>query len=353
MKRYSFSSQKAGMPPGTLIHVGQLRSEKASIRAVKYDSSAVEDYRVKLEDIVESCATEGEIVWIHLSGLGDVKAVAMIGKLFGIHALVLEDILNTNQRPKIEDFGTYTYIAMKMLTCPPESSDIVGEHINLIVGQNFVLTFQESHENFFEAIRDRIKSSPERFFRHGAGYMAYTLMDRIIDYYFVVLEQVGEKIEALEDLLIQEPQKNLLPAIHNLKSELLFLRRSVWPLREVVAGIERNESPLFDKGTILYIRDLYDHTVQVIETLEAYRDMTGSMIDIYLSGASNRMNEVVKMLTAISTIFMPLTFLAGVYGMNFKHMPETESIYGYPLILVVMGGIGISMYRYFKGRGWI
>ena len=353
MKRYPFSSRKAGMAPGTLIHVGQLRSEKASVRLVKYGADKVQDCSIRVEDLTKDSKDGKEIIWIHLSGLDDVKAVATVGELFGIHALVLEDVLNTSQRPKLEDCGTYIYIAMKMLTWPTGSSDIVSEHINLIVGQGFVLTFQESQENFFEPIRDRIKSTPERFFHYGAGYLVYTLMDRIVDHYFVVLEQAGEKIEALEGLLIQDPQQNLLPEIHSLKIDLLFLRRSVWPLREVVAGMERNESPLFDKATILYIRDLYDHTVQVIEALEIYRDMTGSMIDIYLSGVSNRMNEVVKMLTAISTIFMPLTFLAGVYGMNFKHMPETEWPYGYPLGLVIMGGIGLFMFRYFKTRGWI
>ena len=352
MKRYGFSAQKTGLPPGTLVHVGQLRSEQAVLSALLYNASEVQEQTVPLSDVGTLAGRQG-IIWVHLSGLSQVSAVERLGAVFGIHALALEDVLNTNQRPKIEDYGHYLYVAIKMLHYKTGSSEVLCEHVNLILGQDFVLSFQESQEPFFAAVRERIKNSPDRFYHHGAGYLAYTLMDTIIDYYFVVLEQLGERIEAVEDLLIKQPQDDLLPAIHELKSELLFLRRSVWPLREVVAGMERSGSPLFTDGALLYIRDVYDHTVQVIETLEAYRDMTGSMVDIYLSGVSNRMNEVVKMLTAISTIFMPLTFLAGLYGMNFKHMPETEWTYSYPVVVVIMAFIGLSMYRYFKNKRWI
>lgn len=352
MKRYGLSAQKTGLPPGTLVHVGQLRSEQAVLSSLQYTASEVQEQTVPLSDVGTLAGRQG-IVWVHLSGISQVNAVERLGAVFGIHALALEDVLNTNQRPKLEDYGHYIYVAIKMLHYKAGSSEVLCEHINLILGQDFVLSFQESQEPFFATVRERIKNSPGRFYQHGAGYLAYTLMDTIIDHYFVVLEQLGERIEAVEDLLIKEPQDNLLPAIHELKSELLFLRRSVWPLREVVAGMERSGSPLFTDGTLMYIRDVYDHTVQVIETLEAYRDMTGSMVDIYLSGVSNRMNEVVKMLTAISTIFMPLTFLAGLYGMNFKHMPETEWTYSYPAVVVIMAAIGLSMYRYFKNKHWI
>lgn len=352
MRRYGVSASKAGLPPGTLVHVGDIRSERAKVTALRYHAQEVEEKDIALEQLCGFASQEG-ITWIHVAGLAHVETVERIGHEFGIHPLALEDILNTNQRPKMEDYGDYLYMTFKTLHYQPDRSGITSEHINLILGKNFVLSFQESQQSWFQSIRERIVASPERFGRQGAGYLAYALLDTVVDGYFVVLEGLGERVEELEERLIEQPDPALLANIHDLKREMLFLRRSVWPLREVVAGIERGSSPLFADHTMLYIRDVYDHTVQVIETLETYRDMASSMIDIYLSGVSNRMNEVVKMLTVISTIFMPLTFLAGVYGMNFKFMPELEWEYGYPALLCVMTGIGWSMYRYFRNKHWI
>lgn len=353
MRRYGVSASKAGLPPGTLVHVGHIRSERAKIVVLHYTGSEVVEKDVTLEQLRGIATQESGITWIHVAGLAHVEAVERVGQEFGIHPLALEDIVNTNQRPKLEDYGEYLYMTLKTLHYQSGPSDIVSEHINLILGKNFVLSFQESQQPWFHSIRERIMSNPERFGRQGAGYLAYALLDTVVDGYFVVLENLGERVEELEERLIESPDSALLAHIHDLKREMLFLRRSVWPLREVVAGIERGSSPLFADHTMIYIRDVYDHTVQVIETLETYRDMASSMIDIYLSGVSNRMNEVVKMLTVISTIFMPLTFLAGVYGMNFKFMPELEWEYGYPAVLCVMAGIGHFMYRYFRNKHWI
>ena len=353
MNRYGLSASKAGLPPGTLVHIGDMRAERAIVSALRYSAEeSWEREEVPLSEVASLTGQEG-ILWLHVAGLSHIGTVKRIGEVFGIHPLVLEDILNTNQRPKFEDYGNYVYMTLKILNYRGDKGGVASEHINVVLGRDFVLSFQESQASYFKGIRERLKSSPDRFYKHGAGYLAYTLLDMIVDGYFVVLEELGEQVEALEDRLIEQQEEQLLPAIHSLKKEMLFLRRSVWPLREVIAAIERDGSPLFQESTLLYLRDVYDHTIQVIETLEIYRDMTSGMIDIYLSGVSNRMNAVVKMLTVISTIFMPLTFLAGVYGMNFKYMPELEWEYGYPVALLIMIVIGVFMYRYFRKKAWI
>lgn len=353
MRRHGLLAKKVGLPPGTLLHVGSKRAERPTITVLRYDEeSAVEKEGVLLDELVIDSAQAG-VTWIHVAGLSHVEIIERLGQMFNIHSLALEDILNTNQRPKLEDYGEYIYIAIKMLTYQPDNQVIAAEHINIVVGPNYVLSFQETDRVFFKPVRERIKSGQSRFRKHGADYLAYALMDTVVDYYFVLLEQLGERVEELEEELVTQPDAKLLPAIHNLKTEMLYLRRSVWPLREVIAQIERGDSALFKENTLLYIRDIYDHTIQVIETVETYRDMTSSMLEIYLSSISNRMNEVVKMLTVISTIFMPLTFLAGLYGMNFKYMPELEWQYGYPAVLVLMTVIGVTMYRYFSRKAWI
>lgn len=352
-KQHQLLAKKVGMPPGTLLHVGSKRSERPVISLLCYDEQSVirEQDGASLDEL--SAASQSGVIWIHVNGLSHVEIVEHIGELFAIHPLTLEDILNTNQRPKLEDYGDYIYIALKMLGYDEEKQIITAEHINILVGANFVISFQESNQPIFKPVRERIKNGQSRFRKHGADYLAYALVDTVVDYYFVLLEQLGEQVEALEEELVTKPDARLLPAIHNLKTEMLYLRRSVWPLREVIAQLERGDSALFKDNTLLYIRDIYDHTIQVIETVETYRDMTSSMLEIYLSSISNRMNEVVKMLTVISTIFMPLTFLAGLYGMNFKYMPELEWQYGYPAVLLLMTIIGITMYRYFSGKDWI
>jgi magnesium transporter len=265
---------------------------------------------------------------------------------------VLEDILNTNQRPKIEDYGEYHYIVLKMLTVE-RGYGIASEQVSIILGRQFVLSFQEGIAgDLFSSVRERLQNEKGRIRKMGADYLAYSLIDAIVDHYFTILETFGEEVELVEEELVLNPKDETLRRIQRLRREMLLLRRSVWPLREVVSTMERGESPLIADQTKVYLRDVYDHTVQTIDSIETLREMLSGMLDIYLSSVSNRLNAVMKVLTIIATIFMPLTFLAGVYGMNFRHMPELEWPWAYPAVLLVMLAIGLSMVTYFKKRKW-
>ena len=261
--------------------------------------------------------------------------------------------MNTGQRPKMEDFGDYLFIVLKMLHYDKEEDETKTEQVSLILSSNYVISFQESEGDVFDPIRERIRSDRGRIRKMGVDYLAYSLIDAIVDNYFMVLEKIGEKIEDIEDELVRNPTPEVLHTIHRLKRELIFLRKSVWPLREVISRLERWESPLIDKSIDIYLRDVYDHTIQVIDALETFRDMLSGMLDIYLSSLSNRMNEVMKVLTIIATIFIPLTFIAGIYGMNFKYMPELDSPWGYPLVYIVMLAVSAVMLVYFRRKRWL
>jgi len=346
-------SKKAGLPPGTLVHIGEKKAETPKITLMDYDENHFQEREVKK---IEECFVFKEkptVTWINVDGLHQVEVLERLGEYYGLHPLVLEDVLNTDQRPKTEDYGEYLYIVLKALELSNKSNEIETEQISLILGPNFVFSFQEREGDTFDPIRDRIRNNKGRIRKMGADYLAYALLDSIVDNYFIILEKLGEKIEFLEEKLISNPTPDTLQTIHHLKREMIFLRKAVWPLREVVNSLERGESSLVKESTRVYLRDVYDHTIQVIDTIETYRDMVSGMLDIYLSSVSNRLNSVMKVLTIIATIFMPLTFLAGIYGMNFKFMPELEWRWSYPLFWLIMAGIGISMLIYFKKRKWL
>jgi magnesium transporter len=352
-KRIKKRSTKAGLPPGTLVHIGEKRAEEPKVTLIDYDESQFQEREVRT---IEECfpfKDKPTVTWINIDGLHEVNILERLGECYGIHPLVLEDILNTDQRPKLEDYGRYLYIILRMLDESPKNGEIVTEQVSLILGSNFVISFQEAEGDVFNPVRDRIRSGKGRIRKMGADYLAYALMDAIVDNYFIVMERLGERIESLEETLLSQPTPESLKAIHRMRGEMTVLRRAVWPLREVISGLHRGESSLIEKNTILYLRDVYDHTIQVIDTVEAYRERLSEMVDIYLSGVSFRLNEVMKVLTIIATIFMPLTFLAGVYGMNFRYMPELGSRWGYPATWLVMIGIGVSMLIYFRKKKWL
>jgi magnesium transporter len=293
------------------------------------------------------------VTWIDIVGIQDPALLEKLGQSYGLHDLVLEDILNTEHRPKMEDYGPYLYLVLKMLRFEEENRQICSDQVSIILGPNFVISLQENGQDAFEPVKDRIRNGKGRLRKMGADYLAYSLVDLIVDQYFLILERLGEEIELVEDELVSRPLPSTLQTLHQLKREMLLLRKSVWPLREAIASLERGESPLIRKNTIAYLRDLYDHTIQVIDTIETFRDMLSGMLDIYLSSISNRMNEVMKVLTVIATLFMPLTFVAGIYGMNFKYMPELEQKWGYPAVLLLMVAIAIFMLFYFKRKKWL
>jgi magnesium transporter len=293
------------------------------------------------------------ITWINIDGVHKLDNIEKVGKHLKIHPLVLEDIVHTGQRPKMEDFNDYLFVVLQMLQYNEKENETKTEQVSIILGANYVISFQEDEGDVFDLIRERILNDRGRIRRMGADYLAYSLLDAIVDNYFMVLEKIGEKIEDIEDELIKNPAQEVLHAIHSLKRELVFLRKSVWPLREVISRLERWDSHLIDKSMDIYLRDVYDHTIQVIDALETFRDMLSGMLDIYLSSVSNRMNEVMKVLTIIATIFIPLTLITGIYGMNFKYMPELDWSWGYPMVYIAMLIVSGVMLVYFRRKRWL
>jgi magnesium transporter len=346
-------SKKAGLPPGTLVHIGERKAEIPKITIMDYSETLFQEKEVKT---IEECFLFKDtptITWINIDGLHQVEILEKLGECYGFHPLVLEDILNTDQRPKVEDYGEYLYIVLKMLDQSNQSNEILTEQMSLILGPSFVISFQEREGDVFDSIRERIRTGKGRIRKMGADYLTYSLLDSIVDNYFIVMEKLGEKIEFLEEELVKRPIPETLQTIHHLKREMIFFRKAVWPLREVIGSLERGELPLVKETTRIYLRDVYDHTIQVIDTIETFRDMVSGMLDIYLSSVSNRLNAVMKVLTIIATILMPLTFIAGIYGMNFKYMPELEWKWGYPVVWIAVILISVSMLTYFKKKGWL
>lgn len=347
------SSKKAGMPPGTVVYIGEQQPSKTRIRVISYDDKYFEEKSIdEIEEIPLSPDKPG-VVWINVDGLQRLDVIERIGIHFHLHPLTLEDVANTEQRPKIEDFENYVYIVLRMLQHDQTSREIISEQISLILSQNLVLSFQETEGDVFDSIRERLRNDKGRIRKMGADHLLYSLIDSVVDNYFGVLEKMGEKIEEIEDQVIASPEPATAQALHNLKRQSISLRKYIWPLREVISGLERCESGLISKTTRTYLRDVYDHTIQVIDSVETFRDMLSGMLDIYLSSVSNRMNEVMKVLTIIATIFIPLTLVAGIYGMNFSYMPELRSPWGYPIVLLTMISIAVAMLFYFKKRKWI
>jgi magnesium transporter len=346
-------SKKAGLPPGTLIHIGEKKTEEIKITIMDYDETQFQEKEAKTFEECFPYKGRPTVTWINVDGIHQVQTLEKLGECFELHPLTLEDILNTDQRPKIEDFGEYMYVVLKMSSYDDKSGEILIEQVSLILGANFVLSFQENVGDVFNPIRERIRSGKGKIRKMGADYLVYALLDAIVDNYFIILEKIGEQIEFLEEKLVINPVPETLNIIHKLKREMLFFRKSVWPLREVISVLERGESQLIKGSTKIFLRDVYDHNIQIIDTIETLREMLSGMLDIYLTGISNRLNAVMKVLTIIATIFMPLTFIAGVYGMNFKFMPELEWRWGYPVIVLTMFAIGISMLFFFKRKKWL
>ena len=352
-RRIKRHSRKAGLPPGTLVHIGEKKTEQIRITLIDYNE---ENFQERAVEKVEECFPFKEmptVTWINVDGLHHVETVEKLGERFELHPLILEDILNTGQRPKCEDYEKCLFMVLKMLTYNDGDNSVRSEQVSLVLGQNFVISFQEEVGDVFEQIRDRIRNAKGKIRKMSADYLAYALMDAIVDNYFLILEKMGEQIESMEEELIAKPSDETVRMIHSLKRELIFLRKSVWPLRELISSLQKTESSLISDSTGPYLRDVYDHTIQVIDTVESFRDMVSGMLDIYLSSISNRMNAVMKVLTIIATIFIPLTFIAGVYGMNFKFMPELGWKWGYFIVLIIMAAVAAVMLIYFKRKKWL
>ena len=352
-KLFVKKTKKAGLPPGTLVHEGERKIETVRISIIDYDETHFLEREVER---IEECfpfKDEPTVTWVNIDGLHDVEIIEKIGSHFDIHPLVLEDILSVGQRPKMEDFNDYLFLTIRMLSYDDKNGDILSEQVSIVVGKNFVISLQEREGDVFDPIRERLRNRKGRIIKLGADYLAYALLDIIVDNYFNILEKVGDEVEMMDEEIVGNPAPETLQGIQRMKREMIFLRKSIWPLREAIMGLERSESKLIKKSTAIYLRDVYDHTIQVIDTVEALRDMISGLLDIYMSSISNKMNEVMKVLTIIATIFIPLTFIAGIYGMNFNYMPELKFNWAYPAVLVVMVVVAVFMVNYFRRKRWL
>ncbi|HKK01284.1 MAG TPA: magnesium/cobalt transporter CorA [Desulfuromonadales bacterium] len=345
-------SHKAGLPPGSLVHIGEKRAEKARITLIRYNETQHEERSVTLREAA-AAREAGTVSWINIDGLHQVELLEEVGTLFGIHPLVQEDILNTDHRPKLEDYDDYLFIVLKMLFYDEQAEAIRTEQISLVLGSDYVLSFQEEPGDVFDGIRERLRINKGRLRKLGADYLAYAIIDAIVDGYFGILETIGDHIEEMEEELVSDLSPATLQQIHSFKREMIMLRKSVWPLREVLSNLRRQDSALIRESTDIFLRDVYDHTIQVVDTVETFRDVISGMLDLYLSSVSNRMNEVMKVLTIIATIFIPLTFLAGIYGMNFTYIPELKWHWGYFALWGVMLAIAAVMLVFFHRKRWL
>ncbi len=346
-------SHKTGLPPGTIVHVGNKSDAPVKLMVMHFDEEHFVEYEASdIEACLKSIQQPG-VTWLNVAGLHDSALIETLGEKLGLHPLVLEDIANTSQRPKVEDYEEFFFIVLKMLEYEKTEGQVHVEQVSLVLGENYLLSFQEDESDVFDSVRTRLRNGAGRLRKLGPDYLAYSLIDAVIDNYFIILEQVGDEIEAIEEQVSSHPEQRPLPEIYRLKREMIALRRAVWPLREVIATLQHSESPLIQPGTVIYLRDVYDHTIQIMDTVESMRDLLSGMLDVYLSVLSNHMNEIMKVLTVFSTIFIPLTFLAGVYGMNFRHFPEIEWPFGYAFFWLVCGAVVILMLLYYRRKRWL
>jgi magnesium transporter len=343
---------KIGDSPGSLVHIGEVSDAIPQLSALRYHPGGAEDLSL-VDDVAKLAATvtPQSVTWINLDGLHEVELIKSLGSAFSLHPLVLEDILDTDHRPKLEVGDGFLLLIVKKLSFHSALEEILSEQISIIVGPGYVLSFQEKPGDLFNVLRQRIYADQGRVRKMGADYLAYRLLDTIVDHYFVILEEMGDHIEELEELLVS-PDRELLHRIHQAKREMILLRRAVWPLREVIGGLQR-DATLITPAVQPFLRDLYDHTIQIIDTVETYRDIITGLLDLYLSSISNRMNEIMKVLTIMSTLFIPLTFLVGVYGMNFDNLPELHWRWGYFALWGVMLSCVAGMFVFFRRKGWM
>ena len=335
------------------MYLGDDKTAPVTISRIGYSSR---EYLPSCVVGVNECRPDSQhdgVAWYTVDGVHDVDLLQKIGANFGLHPLVIEDISNTTQRPKLEWFDSYFFIAAKMITCQSRGAKIRSEHVSIVGGQGFVLLFLEDPGDLFAPVRQRIEAGKGAIRSRGADYLVYALVDAIVDYYFPVIEEMGEHIERLEEEVVTSPSATTLRGIHRMKREVISLRRSIWPMREVVNSLTRDESPFVGAEVKIFLRDLYDHTVHVIDTIETMRDIITGTQDVYLSSVSNRLNEVMKVLTVMSSIFIPLTFIVGVYGMNFRFMPELESRWGYPTVWLVMVLLSLGLLTLFRRKKWL
>ncbi|MDA1029662.1 MAG: magnesium/cobalt transporter CorA [Bacteroidetes bacterium] len=352
MKNLPRPSKKPGLAPGTLIYTGHGQAEPAQLSVFSYSESTFEEIESASLMVLDKVHGSSSNYWINVSGIHDVELVEAVGLKMNLHQLVMEDIVHPHQRPKLEAYDNHLFMVAKMMYLDNEGQ-AVGEQISIVLGKNYVISFQERPEDIFQPVRDRLRTGKGLMRKMGADYMAYALLDLIVDHYFVILEEIGTQMEEFEETVAGHPSKDTMTAIRNQKKKLIAYRREMWPLRELLSGLMRDDSGLVRKKTHTYLRDVYDHAIQVIDLIETYRDLLSGLTDLYLSSLSHRMNEVMQVLTIIGSIFIPITFIAGVYGMNFQNMPELHWTYGYYAAWALMATTALSMIVFFKKKKWL
>ncbi len=344
---------KVGQPPGTLLHTGRKLTHEPIITIIEFNQANFNEKKpASCTECVPSQQTD-MVRWIHVQGVHDIELIQSIGSNFGIHPLILEDIVHTHQNPKVELLSNSIFVILRAFEYDSEDKILVSEQLSFLLGENYLLSFQESEKPLFNQIKNRISNSLGRIRKDGSDYLAYSLFDLVTDHYFVILDEISERIEVLEDEVVEVPTNETLQEIHVLKRDIITLRRSIWPIRDISSRLLREGTSLIKETTQMYLRDLNDHVIQVNDLLETYRETLTEIMDIYLSSVSNRLNEVMKVLTVISTIFIPLTLIASIYGMNFRFMPELDIPWSYPLLLITMGFLGTTLAIYFRRKRWI
>lgn len=349
-------SAKKGQSPGALIHVGDVHSQSPRITCSIYSPEEMQETEIHddLEGFLASHPLDdNSVLWLSVEGLHEVDIIRRVGSVFNIENLVLEDIADTGHRPKVEEFADYVFLIVRALDLEPTTGRVSPEQVSFILGKNFLITFRESQTPLFQPVQQRLALERSRIRVSGADYLAYSLIDVIVDNYFEVLEKIADKVEVIEDVVVKGPSHSTLQSIYQLKTDLLFLRKSVWPMREISNRMINGDIPFVRDTTKPYLRDVLDHTIHAVDTVETYRDIVSGMLDIYLSAVSNRLNETMKVLTIIATIFIPLTFLCGWYGMNFKYMPELDWRYGYPMVIFIAVTSAVAMLIAFRRKKWL
>jgi len=344
---------KIGEVPGTLHHTGEKLTQEPIITIIDFNQEEFNEHKTTSWDECAPSERTDIVRWIHVQGVHDIELIQKIGVNFKIHPLILEDIVHTQQRPKVELLSDSIYIILRSFEYGTDDKILDSEQLSFFLGNHFLISFQESEKPLFEQVKNRISKNLGRIRKASSDYLTYSLFDLITDNYFVTLYQISDRIEALEDEVTDNPTNENLQDIHSLKRDIITLRRNIWPIRDITSKLLRESSSLIATSTQMYLRDLNDHAIQINDLLETYRETLTGIMDIYLSKVSNRLNEVMKVLTVISTIFIPLTLIASIYGMNFRVMPELDIPWSYPFLLVIMAFLGITLTLYFRQKKWI
>lgn len=342
-----------GLSPGTMIYVGEAKGKEVTLSVIDYNQDEYITKELRQVEDIAAFRDSPPVTWLNVTGLQNVKVLEKLGEIFNLHPLIMEDILNTDQRPKVEIYDDYLFIVLKIMSYDKDRREISSEQVSIILGNNYIISFLENQGDLFLPVKERIKNPKGRHRTHGADYLAYALIDIIVDHYFLILENLAEELEILEENAIENSGSDFIRNIQLMKRELIYIRKSIWPVRELIGSLFRGDSSLITDFTKPYLKDVYDHTIQIIDTIENFRDIISGILDIYLTKASNRMNEIMKVLTVIATIFIPLTFIVGIYGMNFEFMPELKWRWAYPSLWMIMLTIFIGMIVFFRKKKWI